>query len=124
MPPTQRLYPDGINKVVHDILLLIKFQKVRPPEEAERPRIDPVADREHFCCNPLLFPCKGGEIPLLGGAAKSGDKLPKSHSFCWRREDVFRGTGRILPANREFKGPAVIVIDKPLRRRCDRAGKR
>jgi hypothetical protein len=31
MPPTQRLYPDGGIKVVHDILLLIKFQKVRPP---------------------------------------------------------------------------------------------
>jgi hypothetical protein len=60
MPPTQRLYPDGINKVVHDILLLIKFQKVRPPEEAERPRIDPVADREQFRCNPLLLPDKGG----------------------------------------------------------------
>jgi hypothetical protein len=53
MPPTQRLYPDGVIKVVYDILLLIKFQKVRPPEEAERPWIDPVADRDPFCCNPL-----------------------------------------------------------------------
>ena len=55
-----------------------------PSAALERPRIDPVADREHFRCNPLLFPCKGGKIPLLGGAVKSGDKLPKLSSFCWR----------------------------------------
>jgi hypothetical protein len=91
VPPTQRLYPDCVIKGVYGILLLIKFQKVRPPEEPERPRIDPVADREDFRCNPLLFRCKGAKIPLLGGAAKSGDKLPKLHSFCWRLEDVFRG---------------------------------
>ena len=62
MPPTQRLYPDCVIKGVYGILLLIKFQKVRPPEEPERPRIDPVADREHFCCNPLLFPAKAARF--------------------------------------------------------------
>ena len=75
-----------------------------PSAALERPRIDPVADREHFRCNPLLFPCKGGKIPLLGGAAKSGDKATEIIQFLLALRGCFRGRGRIFPVYQGIQG--------------------
>jgi hypothetical protein len=96
--------------------------------EVEIPQL--VASRQR--CHEELSRVPAGPVSSkgwVGGAVNDGLALRKPRAsdrdrIVTTRPSRFEDVGRIFPAIREFKGPAVIVIDRPLRRRCDRVGKR